>query len=521
MQNEQTETRLVEQEILATIFANDEWRGLLFRELSEDDFQSPFHRAIFTECKQNGTAPDAAAVFLSLPDFIKKTIADPIKRFTDIVEGPTVMDPAHAIAELKSERRRQRALELGNAISKCAERGELAKVEDYARELVASESPQERKSDPPFPYQAMTGAAGEFTLAHSGLVESPEAFLFMGFLTCLGSVMSKRLTVNSYIRIQPRLNVVLLGQSAFDRKSTSLNIVTRFFNETLEDGFPVSWGVGSAEGLQLSLQQHQQSPCGLLLAVDELKSLVSKCSIEGSVLLPCINTLFESNQAHNATKKKVISITDAHLSILAASTLPTYERLFNSTFTDIGFTNRLFIVVGKSTNRYAIPRRLPDADRRELADYLGQVLKHVGEGLVLDFAPEASAFYEKWYARMEKTEHARRLDTYSMRLAMLLAVNDLKPVIDLETIQHATALCDWQLEIRRIHDPIDADSKMAQMEERIRRTLRQHGPLRERELKRYVSANRAGLWFYAKAADNLRNCGEIEYNAKRREYRLA
>jgi hypothetical protein len=61
---------------------------------------------------------------------------------------------------------------------------------------------------------------------------------------------------------------------------------------------------------------------------------------------------------------------------------------------------------------------------------------------------------------------------------------------------------------------------MAQMEERIRRTLRQHGPLRERELKRYVSANRAGLWFYAKAADNLRNCGEIEYNAKRREYRL-
>jgi len=103
---------------------------------------------------------------------------------------------------------------------------------------------------------------------------------------------------------------------------------------------------------------------------------------------------------------------------------------------------------------------------------------------------------------------------------MLLAVNSLKPAIDLETIQHATALCDWQLELRRIHDPIDADGKMAQMEERIRRSLRQRGPLRERDLKRFVAANRVGLWIYQSAAENLRKCGEIEYNSKRREYRF-
>ena len=510
----------IEHEVLSTIFSNAEWRELFLSDLSEDDFQSPFYRAIFALCRQNGAEPDAAAIFLSLSEEAKKTVADPVKHFGGILDGPTVVDPAHAISELKAERHRWRALELGNAITKSAERGELAKIEDFARELIQCERPQEKKTDLPFPFSVMIGAAGNFTLAHSDLLESPESFLFMGYLTCLGSALTKRLTVNSYIRTQPRLNVALLGESAFDRKSTSLNIVTGFFKETIEGGFPLSWGVGSAEGLQLSLQEHQQNGCGLLLAVDELKALVSKCSIEGSVLLPCINTLFESNQAHNATKKKVISITDAHLSILAASTLPTYERLFNSTFTDIGFTNRLFIVVGKATKRHAIPRRLADSDRRELADELGRVLKHVGNGLVLDFTADAVAFYSDWYGRLEKTEHARRLDTYSLRLAMLLAVNSLKPAIDLETIQHATALCDWQLELRRIHDPIDADGKMAQMEERIRRALRQRGPLRERDLKRFVAANRAGLWIYQSAAENLRKCGEIEYNSKRREYRF-
>ena len=121
---------------------------------------------------------------------------------------------------------------------------------------------------------------------------------------------------------------------------------------------------------------------------------------------------------------------------------------------------------------------------------------------------------------LERSVHARRLDTYSLRLAMLLALNNRKREIDLEAAQHATLLCDWQLAVRKIYDPIDADNAMAAMEQRIKRALLKFGPMRERDLKRKVSAGRSGLWIFDKAAGNLRSAGDVEYNSKRREWRL-
>ena len=44
----------------------------------------------------------------------------------------------------------------------------------------------------------------------------------MSYLTCLGTVLSRRLTLSTEIRPQPRLYSLLLGQSADERKSTSL-----------------------------------------------------------------------------------------------------------------------------------------------------------------------------------------------------------------------------------------------------------------------------------------------------------
>ena len=41
----------------------------------------------------------------------------------------------------------------------------------------------------------------------------------------------------------------------------------------------------------------------------------------------------------------------------------------------------------------------------------------------------------------------------------MLAVNNLKGEVDEETIRKAIALCDWQLEVRKLCDPIDAEGK--------------------------------------------------------------
>jgi hypothetical protein len=96
----------------------------------------------------------------------------------------------------------------------------------------------------------------------------------------------------------------------------------------------------------------------------------------------------------------------------------------------------------------------------------------------------------------------------------LLAVNDLKNKVDVETVRKVLALCDWQLQVRSLYDPIDADNKIAKMEESIRRVLRT-GPMTERVLKQRVNANRSGLWTFHTAKVNLEKAKEINRKEKR------
>ena len=84
----------------------------------------------------------------------------------------------------------------------------------------------------------------------------------------------------------------------------------------------------------------------------------------------------------------------------------------------------------------------------------------------------------------DRSVHSRRLDTYALRLMPLLAVNDMKTAIDVETVRKAIFLCDWQLEVRKLHDPIDADNALAKMEEKIRRTVRGNDGLKDWQIKK-------------------------------------
>ncbi|UCG11524.1 MAG: DUF3987 domain-containing protein [Deltaproteobacteria bacterium] len=366
-----------------------------------------------------------------------------------------------------------------------------------------------------FPSWVMTGVAGDFASLYSSYLEVPAHFFFMAFLTCLGSILANSLTLASEIAPQPRLFVLLLGASADDRKSTALNKVVDFFKWSV-DGFSVCWGVGSAEGLQKRLEDSNR----LLLCFDEFKQFISKCKIEASVLLPCVNTLFESNRYESRTKKTDICLDDVYLSLMAASTIGTYENTWNSQFTDIGFNNRLFLVPGTGERKHSFPAKIPDQEKYLLKQRLGEILRHAGDGLELDITPEARELYHDWYMSLEKSVYTKRLDVYALRLMSLLAVNELKTEVDLDVTKKVIALCDWQFSVRALHDPIDADNAIAGMEEKIRRALKTRGSLQERKLKQYTNAARTGLWAYNTARKNLMAHGEIGFNRKEKTYFL-
>ncbi len=363
-----------------------------------------------------------------------------------------------------------------------------------------------------FPRQVLVGAAGFFADVHNDSIESCPQFLFMSYLTCLGNVLCPKLSVKTSLKTQPRLYVVLVGESADDRKSTAVDAGVDHFRLVLDKDFNYCEGVGSAEGLQRILkkatEQYSDQSLGTLLAFDEFKAFVSKCNIDNSVLLPCVNTLFEKTRYESSVKKRDLIIDPAYLSMLAASTTETYERIYKPHFFHIGFPNRVFLVPGTTKRKYSLPPEIPHQEQGQMKQDLIQILEYAADGIRYDITPEAGEYYHRWYMNREKSVHVKRMETYSLRLMMLLAANELKQEIDLDITQKATALCDWQVEVRKLYDPIDADSIYAQMEEKIRRHLA-NGPLKDWELKRKTGANRAGLHVYMTALGNLKRANEV------------
>jgi len=382
-----------------------------------------------------------------------------------------------------------------------------------------SGEPRKEKLEDPL-INVYSGWAGEFSKVYSEHTEAPRSFYFMAALTCLGILLSGRVTLASAVSPQPRLFTLILGESADDRKSTAIKLTVDFFQEAIED-FPVCHGVGSAEGMA---QKFKEKGSKLLLVHDEFRSFVSKSKIEGSILLSTTNTLFESNCYQSATKKHSISLGDVHLAILGASTVETYANMFDPVFLDIGFLNRLFVVKDHGSRRFHIPPKIGEEKKKALARGLGALLKAVkeaseGGALEIGIIPEAEAIFKDWYMNLPKTQTAKRLDTYGLRLLPLLAINNDKMRIDCETVQRVITLLDYELQVRAETDPIDADSKIAVMEERIRRVLKK-GSKGSRDLRKAVHYERGGLFVFNVALKNLTQAKDVRFDRKAEVYVL-
>lgn len=374
-----------------------------------------------------------------------------------------------------------------------------------------SGEPKKEKLEDPL-LNVYSGWAGEFSKVYSEHTEAPRSFYFMSALTCLGILLSGRVTLASAVSPQTRLFTLILGESADDRKSTAIKLTVDFFQEAIED-FPICHGVGSAEGMA---EKFKEKGSKLLLVHDEFRSFVSKSKIEGSVLLSTTNTLFESNCYQSATKKHSINLGDVHLAILGASTVETYANMFDPVFLDIGFLNRLFVVKDHGSRRFHIPPKIGEEEKKALTRSLGALLEVVKEAsengaFEIGIIPEAEAIFKDWYMNLPKTQTAKRLDTYGLRLLPLLAVNNDKIRIDRETAQRVITLLNYELQVRTETDPIDADNKIAVMEERIRRVLRR-GPRRSRDLRKSVHYERDGIFIFTTALKNLAQTREVKFD---------
>ncbi len=411
-----------------------------------------------------------------------------------------------------------------------------------------------------FPDAGMIGVAREFADLYAAHFESPRSFFYVAFLTVLGYLLSRMVTLDSGLPVQPRLYGVLLGESAVTRKSTAIREALRFSRELFVATFSglglagrphVLEGVGSAEGLAEELggsmtppeepdkptdderqeleqkvrdfEMAREQAARLLLVFDEFKSFIDTARRDGSVALPMVTMLFESDSYSSRTKARKVEVEDASLSLLAACTVETYASMFDTRFHAIGFINRLLVVRDHAEPRFSLPRPIPDDARRELQarvrDLLNDVRKRFdangGRPVRIRVTPEAQAMLDGWYFH-ERTGSVfeSRLDTYAHRLMLLLAVTTGAWEVTPEVMQAVLAIIRYEFDVRRECDPVDAENTVARMEEKIRRTLAR-GPKRVSMVRRDTNARRYGHWVFTTALDNLCKDEEVRHDTRR------
>lgn len=380
-----------------------------------------------------------------------------------------------------------------------------------------------RTLDLHFPRSAIRGVAKDFADLYSSALESPWVFLAFAFLTFLGCFVADQINLKSAINPQPRFYTALVGESAFDRKTTAIKMAKDFFKDNVLPelnisslGIGISDGVGSAEGLMNFLEATPKT----ILVYDELKSFVSKSGIETSVLLQAVNSLFELNTYGTQTAHHKINIQNAYLSLIGASTTETFERMFTPAFLDIGFMNRLFLVTGVIEKLHPIPGEISILSQQSIVKQLIKNIKTVTIHGTIDIEQDARARFNEWYNKIDRTDlYSKRLDTYGLRLFELFAVSEGATSLSEDLVQRVITVLDWQRNVREVHYPIDAVGPVANMEGSIRRLLAR-GPLAKRELQKRSHSERHGLYTFKLAFENLKEAGLVKYNNKTGLYYL-
>jgi len=424
----------------------------------------------------------------------------------------------------ESARKREIQAKLLEAFEKAKENPATALEELLSQakldRLMAATDGREPAAGIAFPEGSYLGVAADFADTFSTACESPKSYFYLSFLTCLGALVGDRVCLQGATRAPARLYTVLLGPSGISRKSTAIKLTADFFARNVV-GFPVVRGLGSAEGLAKTIQKRNYTNC--LLVFDELRTFVDKAKIEGSILLSIVNTLFDETRAENHTKGHDIELQDVHLSLLSACTLDTFANLFDANFVAIGFPNRLLLALDESKTSIPVPRDVPSSVEQALAQDLGAILYSLRSytptnPLIVRLTPQALAIWSEFYQAIPRTVTGTRIDSIGLRLAMLMALSAHKSEIDTEVIQAAIAVAQWQLAVRDEVMPVEASNAIAALEQRICKTLKSRGPLRERDLRRYVHAERVGLWAFSTALSNLQHAGLVHYEARKRVY---
>jgi Bifunctional DNA primase/polymerase, N-terminal/Primase C terminal 1 (PriCT-1) len=427
-------------------------------------------------------------------------------------------------------------------------------VEVVADEVLGEESELESEQDEAtdegigeYPYWCWNGTLYEDFATICGANNLiPKEFFLESIKTIVGAVCGHRITPFQAPSQEARFYTVFIGpggggKSSASKWATELFIGTGLVGSVGQTGGYMNIGVaqGTFSSASALIKNGFSKHDRILMVYDEITALIEKCAIPGSGLsyMDEINRMYEStmNAPQGIVKDDKIGSAPSrslHLSILGCTTPERWDNGFSRSETDgSGFFQRLNIISNSSEERVA---KLAEPDLTVLRDrFVKKIQPLEYQKAVVMSTPEADEMLEQWF--QSKQEKWRRLPgevtgriqvlihRNVSHLAWLLSGNVVVPnpekpnepievLCDEDIMEKAIALAEYELFVRPLHRPIEADNPWAKVECLIRRHMIKHGtnPVLRGKLSRAINANRYGVKMFNDAIKNLAQEGFLK-----------
>jgi hypothetical protein len=370
-------------------------------------------------------------------------------------------------------------------------------------------------SFPAFPNAIIQGVAKRFVDLYSPIRETPEAFLWLSFVTYFGNAISP------YVRLdcdssEPRFYGVVIGKSGRTRKSAGNSVARELFKKVAAKNQQIVEGFGSAEGMLKNLGA-PDSPKPTIVHLDEMNILSSKTDINGSAGIAPLHKLFEDHDYDHPLAQGGYTVKNAYLSLIAASTLEDFREAWSSKHANAGFFSRLLVVAGDTDKRIARPIN-PDSGKLDqlIQEVKALVSSVIAVRKVLSMDSEAELIWAKFYETFGDGPEWNRIDTYGCRLLVIQAVLRGEETVTKPNVQQVVEFLQYEVAVREAVSPVIAENPLAQMEELIRRQLPEGMTIRKRDLEHNTNSHRFGIEIFRRAIQNMMRDGELSARSEGR-----
>lgn len=294
---------------------------------------------------------------------------------------------------------------------------------------------------------------------YSGGSEAPELFHKWVALALASSAIGRRCWMNlAYLSIYPNVYFVLVGPPA-TMKSTAMTIGTRLLRAV---DVPPKFSGDSVtrERLIMDLAESQVVDQMHLMPSGEYythSSFTIQCSEleiflrqKDRDMVKFLTDLFDCplDWSYKTKTQGENTILAPCVTLLAGATPQDIPEIFDEASIGTGLTSRmLFIFAPRPGKPVPLPEFTPEqlVAQDKLKWFLGEMPKRLFGEVKLD--PAAKAFYVDWYLARERTHADQRIAGYwsrkhvhMMKVAMLLAITDLRTTICTKDIQDALAM---------------------------------------------------------------------------------